>query len=87
MFYSPKKNIEAFIEAKNQEIESLKSKILSERVTYDEMEKAKTHLDKLKRDQMELSKENFEELKDVLRSSHQAVNDLIQKKNLLSAEI
>lgn len=87
MIYSPKKNIEAFIEAKNQEIESLKSKILSERVTYDEMEKAKTHLDKLKRDQMELSKENFEELKDVLRSSHQAVNDLIQKKNLLSAEI
>ena len=59
MIYSPKKNIEAFIEAKNQEIESLKSKIVSERVTYEEMDKAKSHLEKLKHDQMELSKENF----------------------------
>ena len=42
--FSPKKNIEDFIEAKNQEIESLKSKILSERITYEEIDKAKSHL-------------------------------------------
>ena len=37
MFYSPKKNIEAFIEAKNEEINALKKKILGTRVTYEEM--------------------------------------------------
>ena len=60
MIYSPKKNIESFIEAKNEEIQTLKSKIMTERVTFDEMEQAKTILDSLKKDQVQLSKEGFE---------------------------
>ena len=52
MIYSPKKNIESFIEAKNEEIQTLKSKIMTERVTYEEMEQAKTILDSLKKDQV-----------------------------------
>ena len=59
MIYTPKKNIESFIQAKNEEIQTLKSKILSERVTYEEMDQAKTHLDTLKEDQLKLSKEGF----------------------------
>ena len=41
MIYSPKKKIETFIQAKNEEIQSLKSKILSERVTYEEIDQAR----------------------------------------------
>lgn len=37
MFYSPKKNLEAFLEAKNDEIKSLKQKILGTRITYEDM--------------------------------------------------
>ena len=87
MIYSPKKNIEAFIEAKNQEIQSIKGKILTEKVTYEEMETAKSHLDKLKQAQIDLSKEGFEDLKDTLRNSHHAVNDLVQQKGLINNEV
>ena len=41
MIYSPKKKIETFIKAKNEEIQSLKSKILSERVTFEEIDQAR----------------------------------------------
>lgn len=87
MIYSPKKNIEAFIEAKNQEIQSIKGKIITEKVTYEEMETAKSHLDKLKQSQIDLSKESFDELKDTLRNSHHAVNDLVQQKGLMNNEV
>lgn len=73
MFYSPKKNIEAFIEAKNEEIKTLKQKILGTRVTYEEMEEAKARLHKLKAAHHSISQENHQELKDLLKSTHQAV--------------
>ena len=87
MFYSPKKNIEAFIEAKNEEIKTLKQKILGTRVTYEQMDDAKLRLNKLKSSQITLEKEDFEEMKGLLRSTHQAVTDLVEKKNRLSEEL
>jgi hypothetical protein len=50
------------------------------------MEVAKNHLDRLKQTQLELSGQTFDELKNVLRGSHQAVSELVQKKNLVLKE-
>lgn len=84
MFYSPKKNLEAFIEAKNDEIKSLKQKILGTRITYDDMETAKSRLSGLKNSYLHLQREDHLELKEVLKTSHQAINDLVKKKNRLA---
>ena len=86
MFYSPKKNIEAFIEAKNEEIKTLKQKILGTRITYDEIDGAKDRLQKLKATHLMLEKEGYQELKDLLKTTHHAVNDLAQKKSRLLEE-
>lgn len=75
MFYtSPKKNIETFIETKNEEIKSLKQKILGSRVTYEDMEGAKSRLTSLKSSHANLQKEDHIEMKEVLKTSLQAVN-------------
>lgn len=81
MFYSPKKNIESFIEAKNEEIKALKQKILGTRVTYDDMNQARDCLDKLKASHLLLEREDHLEIKNLLRTTQQAVADLSQKKN------
>ena len=58
MYYSPRKNIEAFIESKNEEIQSLKQKILGPRVTYEDMDTAKSRLTILKSSYINLQKED-----------------------------
>lgn len=63
MFYSPRKNIDAFIESKNEEIKSLKQKILGSRVTYEDMETAKSRLATIKNSYVNLEKEDHLELK------------------------
>lgn len=63
MYYSPRKNIEAFIETKNEEIKSLKQKILGSRVSYDDMDNAKSRLTTLKSSIINLQKEDHLELK------------------------
>ena len=84
MFYtSPKKNIEAFIESKNEEIKTLKQKILGSRVTYEDMQSAKSRLTQLKASHIGLQKEDHLDLKEVVKNSLQAVNDLVKKKNRL----
>lgn len=52
-----------FIEQKNEEIRNLKNKILGSRVTYDDMQTAKSRLDNLRLVQTQLEKEDYLELK------------------------
>lgn len=87
MFYSPKKNIEAFIEAKNEEIKALKQKILGTRVTYEEMSEARERLDRLKASHLLLEKDDHQELKDLLKTTQHAINELTQKKNKALEEL
>lgn len=63
MYYSPKKNIETFIESKNEEIKTLKQKILGSRVTFEDMEVAKSRLTSLKSSHLQLQKEDHLDLK------------------------
>jgi hypothetical protein len=51
------------------------------------MEIAKNHLGRLKQAQFDLSGQSFDELKNVLRGSHQAVSELVQKKNYVLKEL
>lgn len=83
MFYSPKKNIEAFIETKNEEIKTLKQKILGTRVTVDQMDEAKDRLNRLKSSHVALEGEDHLELKELLKTTQQAVTELVKKKNKL----
>jgi hypothetical protein len=56
MYYSQKKNIETFIESKNEEIKTLKQKMLGSRVTYEDMEVAIFRLTSLKFSHLQLQK-------------------------------